>query len=198
MTSVAKPRQDYPTKEDEYSFADWLNDQMQEKKLSIKEVSEKSGITYVGIWNIVNGYTWSPRSETRRKIAKAINVAVPKDVEAVSEAEATLMSDFKWAPYDPYELDKIPARPGVYVIYDITDRPVYVGQSGKSVRSRIKDHYSRFWYKDPLVKRLSVVELSDPKLCRQIENILISFLGTHAVLNKLGVNRDPLESFEGE
>ena len=171
----------YPTRDDEYYFSDWLNDQMREKDISIKDIAERSGITYTGIWNIVQGNTWSPRSDTRKRIADAIHSIVPADVEAASEAEAVIMAPFEWVPCDPFDIQSVPECPGVYVFYDLTDRPVYVGQSTRSIRGRVLDHRTRFWYKSPLVHRLSVIEIRDLKLCVQIEKVLISFLGAHAL-----------------
>ena len=179
-----------PMKGDEYSFGEWLNDQMRVKGVTIPDLVSKTGITYTGIWNIVNGYTWSPRDETRKKLASALNEKIPEDVEEVSEAESDLMSDFDWEEFPPHDLAQVPDRPGIYVFYDITDRPVYVGMSKSSVLTRVRDHSTRFWFKRPLVERASYLQIEDPLLCARMEWVLIRFLGKHALLNSKGVTRD--------
>jgi hypothetical protein len=78
----------------------------------------------------------------------------------------------------------------VYVFYDITDRPVYVGKSRQNLRGRVRDHQTRFWFKTPVVVRGSFLAIDDPSMCDKIETILIKFLGNHALLNARGVIRD--------
>ena len=182
-----------PMKEDDYSFGQWLTDQMASKDVTITQLAVKTGITYTGIWNIVNGYTWSPRNDTRKKIASALEVAIPTVVEEQSEAESDLMEGFDWKDFQPHDLDSAPNKPGIYVFYDITDRPVYVGMSNSSVFNRVRDHSTRFWYKRPLVERASFLHIADPALCTKIEWVLIRFLGKHALLNSKGVTRDLLD-----
>lgn len=180
----------FPTKADEYSFGDWLNDKMQEKEISIARLSELSGISYPGIWNIIEGNTRSPRDETRRRLAKALKIKIPKEIEDVSEAEASAIPGYEWTDFTPTDLETVPVEPGIYVFYDITDRPVYVGKSHGSVRNRVKDHSSRFWFKEPLVVRGSFLHIPDADSCKKIEMILIKFLGKHALLNQKGAVRD--------
>lgn len=180
----------FPLKEDEFSFGDWLNEQMEEKDVSIARLSELSGITYQGIWNIVEGNTKSPRDETRKRLAKALNSRIPKNVEESSEEQRSAIPGYDWADFTPSDLETVPEQPGIYVFYDITDRPVYVGKSHSNVRLRIKDHSTRFWFKEPLVVRGAFLHVPDKDACSKIEMILIKFLGKHALLNQKGAVRD--------
>lgn len=84
----------------------------------------------------------------------------------------------------------------MYVFYDITDRPVYVGKSNTSIRGRVKDHQTRFWFKYPLVVKGAFLNVADRELCGMLEMVLIKFLGKHALLNEKGVARDIEEAFE--
>jgi hypothetical protein len=45
----------------EPAFGHWLQGEMTKKGVTIGGLVEKTGITYTGIWNIVNGKTLSPR-----------------------------------------------------------------------------------------------------------------------------------------
>jgi transcriptional regulator with XRE-family HTH domain len=171
-------------------FGDWLRAEMEKKGLSIAVLAEKTGITYTGIWNIVKGNTVSPRKETRDRLAAALNELIPPAVEAEIASQAMPLPGLEWVDFTPADLQTVPQASGVYVFYDITDRPVYVGKSSKNVRIRVKDHQTRFWFKSPLVVRGSFLAVPDPDLCLKIETILIKFLGKHALLNSKGVVRD--------
>lgn len=179
-----------PMKADEHSFGKWLNNKMAEKDIGIGELSELSGITYTGIWNIVQGYTISPRDETRDRLSNALKAKVPKSVETAIEAESNEIPGYQWTSFTPSDPETIPNQAGVYVLYDITDRPVYVGKSNQSVRGRIKDHSTRFWFKPPLVVTGGFIPVADEKMCSTIESVLIKFLGKHALINEKGKRRD--------
>lgn len=180
----------FPSKEDELSFGQWLNAQMKEQDVSIARLAEMSGISYVGIWNIVEGNTKSPRDETRKRLASALKTKIPKKIEESSETQSGIIPGYEWADFTPSDLETIPIEPGIYVFYDITDRPVYVGKSHSNVRLRIKDHATRFWFREPLVVRGAFLHVPDRDTCSKIEMILIKFLGKHALLNQKGAVRD--------
>jgi len=171
------------------TFGEWLSKEMTKQDVSIQELSNRTGLTYTGIWNIVKGNTLYPRDETRKKLSAALNEAIPQEVEKEIEEESAFLG-YTWTDFTPTDLQTVPAQAGVYVFYDITDRPVYVGKSKSDVRSRVKDHQTRFWFKPPLVVRGSFLAVDDPAMCDKIEVILIKFLGNHALLNAKGVIRD--------
>ena len=85
--------------------------------------------------------------------------------------------------FDPYDAKEIPNKPGVYVLYDISQRPIYVGKANK-ISGRLHDHSSRFWFKRPLVETGAYIEISNEELRDQIETVLIQFLKNNAVINK--------------
>ncbi|MBB3236137.1 hypothetical protein [Phyllobacterium endophyticum] len=171
------------------TFGEWLLLEMQRKGLSINALAEKTGITYTGVWNIVKGNTVSPREETRLKLAAALQENVPPQIEE-DERQASPIAGYEWADFTPSDLETVPEKAGIYVFYDITDRPVYVGKSVASVRMRVKDHQTRFWFKHPLVVRGAFLAVADADLCNKIEVVLIKFLGKHALLNVKGAVRD--------
>ena len=172
------------------AFGDWFRNEMATQNLSIASLVERTGITYTGIWNIIKGNTISPRKETRDKLAAALNKTIPPVIEAEIKDQAELLPGLEWVDFTPTDLETVPQASGVYVFYDITDRPVYVGKSSYNVRNRVKDHQTRFWFKAPLVVRGSFLSIPDANLCTSIETILIKFLGKHALLNSKGVVRD--------
>jgi hypothetical protein len=115
---------------------------------------------------------------------------VPAEIEAQIASEAAALPGLTWVDFTPSDLETVPQAGGVYVFYDTTDRPVYVGQSKNNVRARVKDHQTRFWFKDPLVVRGAFLAIPDPDLCLKIETILIKFMGKHALFNVKGAVKD--------
>jgi transcriptional regulator with XRE-family HTH domain len=127
--------------EGEGSFGKWLRSEMAKQDTSIQDLADKTGLTYVGIWNIVRGNTKWPREATREKISRALNSQVPSEVETEITNQSSV-SGYIWTDFSPYDLQTIPELGGIYVFYDITDRPVYVGNStdrGAQVRRKVLD-----------------------------------------------------------
>jgi hypothetical protein len=78
----------------------------------------------------------------------------------------------------------------VYVFYDISERPVYVGRAVKlTIADRVRDHNDKFWFKRPIVDSAAYIQINDEALCTQLEQVLIKFLKSNAVLNKQFVER---------
>jgi transcriptional regulator with XRE-family HTH domain len=173
----------------EQLFGDWLRAEMEKQNVSIQDLANRTDLSYQGIWNIVRGNTRYPQAATRQKLSAALNQAVPAQIEQKIETESSV-SGYVWTDFSPYDLQTIPELAGIYVFYDITERPVYVGKSNSNVRGRVRDHQTRFWFKQPLVMRGSFLAVSEQEMCDKIEMILIKFLGNHALLNFKGVVRD--------
>jgi len=72
----------------------------------------------------------------------------------------------------------------VYVLYDITQRPIYAGKATK-ISVRIRDHRSSNWFIRPIVETGAYIEIPDATLRDQIETVLIQFPKNNAVVNKL-------------
>lgn len=111
--------------------------------------------------------------------------------EAVKE-EFDIPDVGEMTSFDPYSVADMPTEPGIYVFYDISDRPIYVGESG-NIRDRIRNantgHVEKFWYKSPIVETAAFVKVPNEKLRKQLEQTLIKFLRSNAVINKKGVDR---------
>lgn len=190
MTNSRQPEiEPLVTDEEETSFSSWMRDEMERQGLKIGDLAARTGLTYVGIWNIERGNTKTPRQETRQRIAEALKETVPDAIESDIRKESTELQGLKWADFTPFDELTIPEEGGVYVFYDVSDRPVYVGMSRKNARNRIKDHQTRFWFKPPVVTRGAFLAVPDEALCKQIESILIKFLGRHLLINDKQVGK---------
>jgi transcriptional regulator with XRE-family HTH domain len=104
--------------EAEGSFGKWLQSELTRQDITIQDLANKTGLTYVGIWNIVRGNTKWPREATREKISQALNSEVPSEVETEITTQSSV-SGYTWTDFSPYDLQTIPELGGVYVFYDI-------------------------------------------------------------------------------
>lgn len=169
-------------------YGDWLSAARNRKNLSRSQLAAKAGVSEEQIWNIETGRTANPRSATRKRLETALESAPPDELVRAVEKEAEIGSVGQFVDFDPYVDEEIPDEAGVYVFYDVSERPVYVGQS-LNIRSRVREHQDKFWFKSPIVETASYVRIGDEKLRRQLEDTMIKFLKSNAVINQRQVSR---------
>jgi transcriptional regulator with XRE-family HTH domain len=188
-------------------FGHWLRRTRESFAISQMELGRRSGVSNVTISFIETGRTQNPTRTIRDSLVEALNAIhqerganarpqtsaaleapKPSDI-AEEEAELAIPGLGSLEAFDPFAIDQIPDQPGVYVFYDISDRPIYVGRS-KNVRNRVRTHHDRFWFKQPLVTTAYYLRVDDNQLRSQIEKVLIQFLRSNAVVNKIYVDRD--------
>ncbi len=153
------------TSEAPSAFGAWLNQTRITKKLSVAELSQKSNVKAVTIYAIESGRVENPRAQTREALSKALDEAVPDETTEQTEAQAKIEGVGELFDFDPHDENDWPNSPGIYVFYDISSRPVYVGQ-GQDIRVRIRDHYTRFWFKQPMGVLKQRYEMSHRILAR--------------------------------
>lgn len=156
--------------------------------LSIGELASRAGLSYPAIYNLEKGVTRSLRDSTRKKTEAALSITIPSETTKEVEEESKILGLGNFEDFNPHDDEERPREPGIYMLYDISERPIYVGE-GADVRKRIKDHEEKFWFKRPIVWSASWIRIEDPKLRGQIEQLLIRFLKSNAVINKQHVER---------
>lgn len=170
-------------------FGRWLFETRTKKNLTVNQLAETSGISFVQIYNIESGRSQNPQGKTRTRLANALGESPSPAVVQATESAATAQNVGEFIDFDPHDENDLPEVAGVYVFYDVSERPIYVGQT-KSIRERIlRDHFTRFWFKAPIVQTAAFVEIEDETLRKKVETVLIRFLKTNAVLNKQHVDR---------
>lgn len=169
-------------------FGRWLNETRTEKKLTVPVLAEKSGISFVQIYNIESGRSQNPRERTRNKLAAVLETLPPEEVVKATEEAAAVSDVGEFTNFDPHDKDDRPEEPGVYVLYDVSGRSVYVGQS-ETIKGRLNDHSTRFWFRAPVVDSAAYVRIDEESLRKKIEKLMIKFLGSSAVLNQQNVER---------
>lgn len=174
------------------TYGAWVAERRAALRLSRAELAARAGISFPQIYNIETGKTLNPREQTRRAIEHALTERPPAEVESAVKEEVEIVGVGDLTDFNPHDRDDIPTDPGVYVFYDISNRPIYVGQAG-NIRERIANahtgHIDKFWYRPPIVETASFVRVSDEALRRKLEQTLIKFLKSNAVINKKGVDR---------
>ena len=170
-------------------FGEWLRTERTKQDLSVPELAKKAELTPPAIYNIENGKIRNPQQTTREKIVKALKVRVPQDVAVTDEREEAVDGLGALTDFEPYaKFADWPQCAGVYVLYDISERVIYVGQAAK-IAVRLKDHEEKFWYKKPIVVYGSYIEVTNGVLRDQLEKAMIRFLKSNAVINQRLVDR---------
>ncbi len=170
------------------AFGSWLNRVRLEKGQSVAEVASKATLSEAAIYHIESGRIRNPRPDTVRRLEVALGEALPSETKKETREEATVEGVGEFFEFDPHSRDDWPDVPGVYVLYDVSERPIYVGQ-GSSIRRRIQDHEEKFWFKAPIVYEAAYIKIDDGALRKKIETILIRFLRRNAVINRQNVER---------
>lgn len=181
-------KNDAEQQETSRAFGRWLQRARDGAGLSVPELAEAASVSAPAIYNIESGRSPNPREATRQKIEKALKQNAPDDVVEVAVETSAIEGLGPLTDFDPHDKDDRPSAPGVYVFYDVSDRPIYVGK-GASIRKRVKDHEEKFWFKFPIVATAAYVEIQDEALRHQVEQVLIKFLKSNAVINKQSVER---------
>jgi transcriptional regulator with XRE-family HTH domain len=154
----------------------------------VAELAKASGVSGPAIYGIEAGRIANPRTETVKKLEKALGQDLPPETKAELREESTIEGMGEFVDFDPHDPDDRPNASGVYVLYDISERPIYVGEGG-NIRKRIRDHEEKFWFKQPIVETAAFVKIDDEALRRKVETVLIRFLKSNAVINKKNVDR---------
>lgn len=173
-------------------FAAWLREQRTKKGWTQKKLSTESGISGQQISNLETGRSRNPQSETVDALKKALGETPPEAALKEEEVATEIPGLGSLRDFDPYATERLPEVRGVYVFYDKTKRPVYVGRATKRpISKRVAEHADKFWFKPPVVNSAFYLEIDNEQLCAQTEQVLIKFLRTHLLLNKQGVETDP-------
>ncbi len=169
-------------------FGAWVARLRSQRQLTRVELAGRARVTDVTVWNLETGRISNPHARTRERLIEALGARPPRDAIEETEREALIEDIGTLIDFDPHDREDLPAEPGIYVFYDVSERPIYIGASG-DMRRRIQEHYDKFWFRHPIVTRGSYVSIPDERLRTQLERVLIRFLKSNAVINKQHVER---------
>lgn len=169
-------------------YGAWVNSERLKREMTVPELADKSGISVPAIYNIESGRSRNPQERTRAAIERAFGSTVELEVVRAAEEGATVGTLGAMVDFDPHSSEDWPTEAGIYVFYDVSERPIYVGE-GQSIAKRVRDHEQKFWFKSPIVDSAAYVRIEDETMRKNIEAILIRFLKSNAVINKQHVRR---------
>lgn len=165
----------------------WLARALSKRNLTVNELAKTSGVSAPTIYNLLSGGAQNPQQRTLTKLESVVKEKFERTEQERESYEVIGIGELiDFNPHDPADQ---PAKPGVYVFYDISSRPVYVGKA-TNIKDRVDDHKEKFWFKQPIVQTAAYVEIGDKQLRDQVETVLIQFLKNNAVINKNKVARD--------
>ena len=166
----------------------WLIRTRNAKNLSVPELAGMAKLSIPSIYNIESGRISNPRSETIKKLERALGNLLDSEMKKEIQEEATIEGLGEFIEFDPHGNDDLPSEPGIYMLYDISERPIYVGQ-GSDIKARIKSHEQKKWFIRPIIETAAYVKIVDKSMREQVEKLLIRFLKKNAVINKQNVER---------
>lgn len=167
----------------------WLSKVRARKGWTPAQLAEKANVSIPTVYNIESGRSQFPRRSTLSRLQEVLGESLDQDAQQQLGEEAEIKGLGEMEDFDPHTETDWPDGPGVYVFYDVSNRPIYVGKSG-DIRRRIREHQDRFWFKRPIVDSASYVKIADRTLRTQVESVLIKFLKDNAVINKQQVDRE--------
>lgn len=171
----------------------WMQVERSKRGWTVHELAKKADVTVQTIKNIESGVSLNPQSSTRTRITDSLEAQVPTSV--VSQLRKDQYAGmFKLSEFDPHsKREVLPKEAGVYVLYDRTGRPAYIGKA-KSVRDRIRDHSQKFWFNKSLISsHANCVKISDKVLRHGVEQVLIRLMKSH-----ISINNQSTASFDNE
>lgn len=181
-------QEDEETESSPGALSAWLTRTRLAKNMSVPELAGAAGLSIPAIYNIESGRISNPRDETIRKLERALESSLSAETKEEIREEATIEGFGEFLDIaDPHGPD-LPQVPGIYVLYDISGRAIYVGQ-GSDIRNRIRSHQEKFWFKRPIVETAAYVKIEDKNLRERVEKLLIRFLKNNAVINTQNVER---------
>lgn len=161
------------------------------REWSQAELADRAGLSGQQISNIETGRTRNPQPRTRQKITNALGEEPSQAIVDAEEKQVSIANLGALVGFEPYDEDNLPEANGVYVFYDRTKRPFYMGRASKRpISARVREHSEKFWFKSPVVHSASFLLIEDEALCKQTEQILIKFMRTHLLLNRQGVETE--------
>lgn len=175
------------------AYGVWLRKTREAANMSVPELAKTAGVSLPTIYNIEGGKASNPQSSTRHKLETALKTSPSNEIVENTTETQKIEGLGELIDFDPHDKQGWPQCKGVYALYDISQRPIYVGKAGTSIALRLGAHYEKFWFKEPIVKYGSYIEIADKETRHQLEQVLIKFLKSNAVINKQST-----ESFDPE
>ena len=111
------------------SFGYWLREQRTSAGMSVPELAKKAKVSVPAVYNIESGKIQNPQTATREKLAEALQAKVPDQVVQETLSSQSVSGLGALTDFQPNEPKEWPSCAGVYVLYDVSQRPIYVNKA---------------------------------------------------------------------
>lgn len=157
-------------------FGRWVKHNREKLDFSVPKLAKKAGVTPKTIYDIESGIRPNPQNKTIERLEKALKAHVPQETKKEMAEEAKIEGIGEWRTFDFKSQDDYPTCPGIYILFAPYKHPVYVGEGG-DISKRISNHEDKFWFSKMDINASAYVEISDRKIRKGIEALLIKCLG---------------------
>lgn len=171
------------------TLGEWLRSNREKQKLTIRDLADKAGLSWLAIKNIEDGNIQSPHKATLKSLENVLGklpAVQSKDIEEARDVEGF---DFE-GTFDIKEWEskvgegKIPC---IYVVYDKSLRPVRIGQTDDLYR-RFSQYAKEMWWNCPQIAyKYAYVIVKDQDFRKKAEKVMIKLVGIHAIMNDQNV-----------
>ncbi len=137
------------------------------------------------VYLIETGRVRNPWKQTREGLVRAFDSEQePTEILDDLDEEANLEGGKELSEFLPWDDSTVASTKCVYVYYDRTDRPIYIGQTN-DLRRRNREHQENDkWFFRRLVERGAYIVIPTKTERDRIEKLLIHFLGRNTMFNK--------------
>jgi transcriptional regulator with XRE-family HTH domain len=119
-----------------HDYGEWLRGRREAAEKTREDLAAAAGVSAIQIYNIETG-------RTRSALERALNEQALRELVQAVEENAEIQGVGRLTDFDPQSEEDFPREPGVYVLLDISDSPIYVGKSG-NIRDRLREHVDKF------------------------------------------------------
>lgn len=189
------------------SFLDWVGFRLNELGFSQRDLAREAGLSEVTISNIRRGvHRASPIS--RNKIFEVIG-EMPEDWQQAQrelEAQEADIDEPEEIPerveddgvgeiseHNPHDQNDWPQGGGIYVFFDRSGRPMYVGESGdiqRRLRNYVNDDRGVHWMRMPIVSSMHFIPIIDLRIRRAVEKAMIRSMSRVLLFNRNHIDRE--------
>ncbi|BFU91837.1 MAG: hypothetical protein NTAFB01_30240 [Nitrospira sp.] len=189
--STAQIEEDIPGGREASGFGEWLLNERQSRGFSRARLADKAGLSPQAVYTIEMGIVRNPWKKTRERLVAALGSdPLPHEVAQEIQEESEVQGVGEFSDFSPWDDSMIPEEPCVYVYYDRTERPIYVGQTN-NLQRRNKQHQEQDrWFFRRLVERGGYFRVEADAKRTELEKVLIQFLGRNTLFNKQGTRKD--------
>lgn len=168
---------------DTSTFRGWLIDAMAKASFEFdqfpEDIADESGNTLSDLVGFIIKYDYD---ELEGEWIAVIEKLLKQKFKPSSPEKGEKFVD-TFTQFNPYNKESCPKVAGIYVLYDKSNRPVYIGQSN-NIRTRISQHMEKKWFLPPIIESAGYIKITDEDIRKFVESCLIKTCRSLLLINK--------------